>query len=88
MFLTFCLSFRISPSPANFAVDFVETLDYVLASETSKNERYGFKPRKAAPMPNADEIERYIAMPNEFMPSDHVSVVCDLEWATNEEEAT
>eukprot|EP00562_Extubocellulus_spinifer_P005953 CAMPEP_0178531410 /NCGR_PEP_ID=MMETSP0696-20121128/33411_1 /TAXON_ID=265572 /ORGANISM="Extubocellulus spinifer, Strain CCMP396" /LENGTH=954 /DNA_ID=CAMNT_0020163309 /DNA_START=339 /DNA_END=3203 /DNA_ORIENTATION=- len=76
------------PEFTNFAVDFVETLDYVLASETSKNERYGFKPRKAAPMPNADEIERYIAMPNEFMPSDHVSVVCDLEWTTNEKEAT
>ena len=72
------------PEFTNFAVDFVETLDYVLASETSEHERYGFRPKKAAPMPNAEEISRYVAMPNEFMPSDHVSVVCDLEWTTNE----
>ena len=72
------------PEFTNFAVDFVETLDYVLASEASEHERYGFRPKKAAPMPNADEISRYVAMPNEFMPSDHVSVVCDLEWSTNE----
>ena len=72
------------PEFTNFAVDFVETLDYVLASEISEHERYGFRPKKAAPMPNADEISRYVAMPNEFMPSDHVSVVCDLEWTTNE----
>ena len=72
------------PEFTNYAVDFVETLDYVLASETSEHERYGFRPKKAAPMPNAEEISRYVAMPNEFMPSDHVSVVCDLEWTTNE----
>ena len=72
------------PEFTNFAVDFVETLDYVLASETSEHERYGFRPKKSAPMPNAEAISRYVAMPNEFMPSDHVSVVCDLEWTTNE----
>jgi len=72
------------PRFTNYAVDFAETLDYIFVSECSDQEPFGFKPSKAAPMPKAEEIS---PMPNEFMPSDHISLVCDLEYMTMEGKA-
>eukprot|EP00591_Stephanopyxis_turris_P016083 CAMPEP_0195536940 /NCGR_PEP_ID=MMETSP0794_2-20130614/46978_1 /TAXON_ID=515487 /ORGANISM="Stephanopyxis turris, Strain CCMP 815" /LENGTH=808 /DNA_ID=CAMNT_0040670507 /DNA_START=406 /DNA_END=2832 /DNA_ORIENTATION=+ len=72
--------YRDMPKFTNYAIDFAETLDYVLASEPSEREPFGFRPKRWAPMPSEEEVTRYVAMPNEFMPSDHVSLVCDLEW--------
>jgi mRNA deadenylase 3'-5' endonuclease subunit Ccr4 len=68
------------PEFTNFAVDFEETLDYILASKPSETELYGLAPKEAAPTPTADMMKTYAAMPNEFMPSDHVSLVCDFKW--------
>lgn len=68
------------PEFTNYAVDFAETLDYILASEPSATECYGFVPIRDARFPSTDEMKQFVAMPNEFMPSDHVSVVCDLQW--------
>ena len=70
------------PCFTNYAVDFVETLDYVFASTPSYQEPFGFRPKGEAPMPSAEMVKQYVAMPNEVMPSDHVAVVCDFEWAT------
>lgn len=68
------------PEFTNYAIDFVETLDYVLASEPSTTELHGFIPLRDARFPTTEEMKQFVAMPNEFMPSDHVSVVCDLQW--------
>jgi mRNA deadenylase 3'-5' endonuclease subunit Ccr4 len=68
------------PEFTNFAVDFKETLDYILASKPSETELYGLTPKDAAPTPTADIMKTYVAMPNEFMPSDHLSLVCDFQW--------
>ena len=68
------------PEFTNFAVDFVDTLDYILASEQSPGEAYGFLPTKSARMPTSEDVKQFIAMPNKHMPSDHVSVVADFEW--------
>ena len=68
------------PEFTNYAIDFVETLDYVLASEPSTTELHGFIPLRDARFPRTEEMKQFVAMPNEFMPSDHVSVVCDLQW--------
>jgi len=68
------------PKFTNYALGFIETLDYVLASKPSRTESYGFCQLSSAPMPSEDMVGHYVAMPNEFMPSDHVSIVCDLEW--------
>lgn len=68
------------PEFTNFAVDFKETLDYILASKPSEKELYGLTPKAAAPTPTSDMMKTYAAMPNEFMPSDHVSLVCDFKW--------
>jgi hypothetical protein len=68
------------PEFTNYAVDFTETLDYILASEPASEEGVGFEASAAAPVPTSLEMKDYVAMPNEFMPSDHVSIVCDLKW--------
>jgi mRNA deadenylase 3'-5' endonuclease subunit Ccr4 len=68
------------PEFTNFAVDFEETLDYILASKSSEAEPYGLAPKDSAPTPTAEMLKTYVAMPNEFMPSDHVSLVCDFKW--------
>ena len=75
------------PKFTNYAVDFIDTLDYVLVSEPSATEPFGFVPKRSSPMPAEEDITKYIAMPNECMPSDHVSVVCDIE-CTKFDEAT
>ena len=69
------------PKFTNFAVDFVDTLDYILASGSSKDEKYGFVPKQSARMPTEEDVKQFVAMPNQFMPSDHVSVVADFEWS-------
>mmetsp|Transcript_648 Transcript_648/g.1089 ORF Transcript_648/g.1089 Transcript_648/m.1089 type:complete len:139 (+) Transcript_648:513-929(+) len=56
------------PQFTNYAVDFVETLDYVFASKPSECEPYGFKPKGEAPMLTEDMVKNYVAMPNEVMP--------------------
>ncbi|OEU14594.1 Exo_endo_phos-domain-containing protein [Fragilariopsis cylindrus CCMP1102] len=68
------------PKFTNYAPGFVDTLDYVFGSQASKNERFGFQPKRSAPMPSIKDVEPFFAMPNEVMPSDHVSIVCDFEW--------
>jgi len=68
------------PDFTNFAKGFIETLDYIFVSTPSKKDRFGFRSSKSAPMPSRDLVSQYVAMPNEFMPSDHVAVACDLKW--------
>jgi len=60
---------------------FVGTLDYIMASShDGQSDSLGFERVSFAPMPGKKDIAPYAAMPNEGMPSDHVSLVCDLRW--------
>ena len=74
------------PAFTNYAVDFVETLDYIFASSTPsslENEFIGFESLGEAPMPTEEMVMKYLAMPNELMPSDHVAIVCDFGISRN-----
>lgn len=68
------------PEFTNYSVDFLETLDYILVTMPSPNDAFGLLPLRAAPLPTASEMKPFVGMPNEYMPSDHVSLLCDLEW--------
>ena len=68
------------PEFTNYAVDFAETLDYILVSEAAPGEEFGFEVCDSAPLPSTSIMQKYVAMPNEYMPSDHVSILCDLKW--------
>jgi len=73
------------PEFTNFVRGFQETLDYVLASQPAEDgSNIGFVPVSSAPMPSRSDIVPYIAMPNEHMPSDHIAVVCDLQFSRKE----
>merc|ERR1712238_345313 len=69
------------PKFTNYAPGFIDTLDYIFGSQASKNDIYGFLPKNSAPMPSMEDVKKFVAMPNELMPSDHVSLVCDFEWS-------
>jgi hypothetical protein len=68
------------PEFTNYAVDFSQCLDYVLLSAPSPTEPYGLSSLTSAPVLTSRDMARYVAMPNEGMPSDHVSLVCDAVW--------
>jgi 2',5'-phosphodiesterase len=71
------------PEFTNFAVDFAETLDYIFASKTSSADKVGFELISSASIPYKEEMKEFVAMPNKNMPSDHVSIACDLKWVDN-----
>ena len=56
----------------NYAVGFIEQLDYIFVSD-------GFEVVKWAECVGREAVEPYIAMPNENMGSDHSSVICDIK---------
>jgi mRNA deadenylase 3'-5' endonuclease subunit Ccr4 len=65
--------YPIPPDFTHYIEAFSGTLDYILVTNN-------FEVVKTGATPTRDLIKKYIAMPNECMPSDHVSLVCDLKW--------
>jgi 2',5'-phosphodiesterase len=68
------LGSAIQPTPdfTHFIVGFQGTLDHILISR-------GLKYVRSAPMPTIDDVTANTAMPCENIPSDHVSLVCDVD---------
>ncbi len=77
---TWVYGYNDMPEFTNYAIDLAETLDYVIASSPSYDEEVGFDVVSSAPVPTKLEMKEYGAMPNENMPSDHVSIACDFKW--------
>mmetsp|Transcript_24748 Transcript_24748/g.59661 ORF Transcript_24748/g.59661 Transcript_24748/m.59661 type:complete len:1020 (+) Transcript_24748:65-3124(+) len=61
------------PDFTHFIEAFVCTLDYILVTGN-------FELEKSGATPTREDIQKFTAMPNECMPSDHVSLVCDMKW--------
>jgi len=72
-FPTFVSAYEDMPEFTHFIEAFVCTLDYILVTNNFELDKSGATPKR-------EDIEKYIAMPNEVMPSDHVSLVADLKW--------
>jgi len=79
-FPTLCSGYGELPLFSHYITQFQETLDYIFASQPSERDYYGFATKTWAPMPSRSDVAQYGGMPNEFMPSDHVSLVCDLAF--------
>lgn len=62
------------PEFTHFIEAFVCTLDYILVTENF------VEGKTSAPTPALDDVQKYIAMPNECYPSDHISLGSDLSW--------
>lgn len=63
-----------APQYTNFTVGFAACLDYIFY-ETDK-----LKVNQLAPLPTEDELKQFSAIPSIVFPSDHISLVADLEW--------
>ena len=50
------------PPFTNFTPKFVETLDYVLASQLAADERAGFSHKRSAAMPTIKDVEEFVSM--------------------------
>jgi mRNA deadenylase 3'-5' endonuclease subunit Ccr4 len=61
------------PDFTHFVETFAGTLDYILMTKN-------FEVVKSGPTPTREDMQKFVAMPNECMPSDHVSLVCDVKW--------
>jgi len=72
-FPTFVSAYKDMPEFTHYIEMFVCTLDYILVTNNFELDKSGATPKR-------EDIEKYIAMPNECMPSDHVSLVADLKW--------
>jgi hypothetical protein len=51
-----------NPPFTNFSLKFAETLDYVLASQPSETQKFGFVPHRSAPMPSIKDVEELVSM--------------------------
>ena len=69
------------PPYTHYIVGFKATIDHILLScpETSKFCSV-LRPKRHAPIPSVEEVTEHQAMPSPNFPSDHISLVCDLEW--------
>jgi 2',5'-phosphodiesterase len=66
------------PEFTHYIIGFHATLDHILMSSRTLSAE--LRPLRQAAMPSIEQVTRHKAMPSPCFPSDHVSIVCDLEW--------
>jgi mRNA deadenylase 3'-5' endonuclease subunit Ccr4 len=66
------------PEFTHFVVGYKGSLDHIMF--TSKTKAGEIKTLRSGAMPSIEQVARHTAMPSPCFPSDHVSLVCDLEW--------
>ncbi|KAL3661340.1 hypothetical protein V7S43_013544 [Phytophthora oleae] len=64
------------PAFTNYVTSFQDTLDYIMVGSKELQVRDLF------PFFTEEEVTHEVALPSSTFPSDHVSLVCDLAWAT------
>ena len=65
------------PKYTNFTAGFRDCLDYIYVRENE------FEVKQVIPLPSKEELELYTAIPSVVVPSDHLAIVCDLDFKTN-----
>lgn len=62
------------PEYTNFTAGFVGTLDHIFIDSAK------LKKAQIIPMPKHEELTQFVALPSVVMPSDHIALVCDIEF--------
>jgi len=62
------------PRYTNFVAGFAGCLDYIYVDHNS------LKVVQVVPLPSHDDVTMYTALPNVVFPSDHLPLICDLDW--------
>jgi len=63
------------PRYTNFVAGFSGCLDYIYV------DRESLKVAKVVPLPSHEDVTLFTALPNAVFPSDHLPLICDLEWS-------
>ena len=63
-----------TPDYTNFVSAFHGCLDYIYIDSDE------LEVSKVIPLPDHEDILKYTALPNEAFPSDHLALVCDVNW--------
>lgn len=63
-----------TPETTNFTVGFSGCLDYIYYQTNH------LKVTQVVPFPSKEELELYSALPSPVYPSDHLSLIADLQW--------
>jgi hypothetical protein len=75
------------PLFTHYISSFHGCLDHLFSSLSTAKNKHSLKTMAMAPMPTISDVSRHVAMPSEFLPSDHVSLVVDLEFTCFEEKS-
>lgn len=70
-----CSGYPELPEFTHYLQRFAAALDYIMVSQDT------LKPVAWAAMPSEDVLKENVAMPSVVLPSDHIALVCDLEWS-------
>ena len=79
-FPSFLTGYPTEPVFTHYLDQFVGSLDHIFISQCSEQNLFGLAPFQSAPMPSVEDVTEQVAMPSEKLPSDHVSLVADLEF--------
>ena len=63
------------PRYTNYVTGFAGCLDYIYV------DRRQLKVSTVVPLPSHEEVTTFTALPNVVFPSDHLPLVCELEWS-------
>ena len=64
------------PRYTNYVSGFAGCLDYIYVDRRSLNVA------RVIPLPSHEDVTFFTALPNAVFPSDHLPLVCDLQWST------
>lgn len=68
-------AYGVHTQPTHVTVGYANALDWLTFSPGP------LRLRATAPLPNEAELRRHVALPSIEFPSDHVSLIADLEWS-------
>ncbi|XP_064646518.1 2',5'-phosphodiesterase 12-like [Lineus longissimus] len=63
-----------TPDFTNYTGGFQDCLDYVFIDKSKLDVT------QVVPLPSLEEVTQYVALPNVVFPSDHLALVCDVQW--------
>jgi 2',5'-phosphodiesterase len=70
------------PRYTNFVTGFCGCLDYIYVEPKL------IRTLNVVPLPDHEEVTRFIALPNAVFPSDHIALVCDLSFVGSDDRPT
>ena len=62
------------PDYTLFTIAYAGILDHIFIDANN------LRTKQIIPLPDHEDVVRYTALPNHVIPSDHLALICDVEW--------